>query len=80
MTLLNRDVLGRRVQILAHVRILSRDHTVREWWDGAVRRRGRGYWPQSGPWPIFRYWMLGPLVVRVWTARAMWEERADGAR
>lgn len=72
MTALNRVVLGRRVQILLHVRVVSSDYSVREWWDQAMKRRSRGLYPRSGgPWPIFRYWNLGPVDVRVWTDEAM---------
>lgn len=75
MTFLNRKIAGRRVQMGAHLRVISRDYTVREWRDEAVRRRGRGFYPRSGPWPIFRYWMLGPFELRIFTARAMKESR-----
>jgi hypothetical protein len=76
MTLCNRDIAGRRVQIIVHARVLSRDYTVREWWDTVMPRRKRGYWPRRGPWPIFYFWLLGPLDVRVWTKRAMRERAA----
>jgi hypothetical protein len=75
MTLLNRDLFGRRVQALAHYRAFSPDYTLSEWWSEAVKRRGRGLWPRSGPWPIFRYWALGPLELRVWTRTAQEEQR-----
>lgn len=70
MTLLNRDIRGRRVLLIAYLRVLSRDYTVREWWDQAMHRRGRGWWPRSGPGPIFYYWALGPLDLRVFTRKA----------
>jgi hypothetical protein len=43
-------------------------------------RRGRGYYPRSGPWPIFYYWLLGPLDVRRWTPRAQAEQDAPMGR
>lgn len=55
VTLFNRDVRGRRVQVI--------------WHSWLWRRRGRGPWPRSGPFPIFRYWLLGPFDVRVFTRR-----------
>jgi hypothetical protein len=76
MVPVNREILGRRVQVILHARIVSPDYTPREWWDTVMHRRSRGLWPRSGPWPIFRYWNLGPLDVRVWTARAMSERAA----
>lgn len=55
MTVFNGDIRGRRVQVL-----LALD---------APLGRSRGYWPRSGPWPIFRYWTLWRLELRVFTAR-----------
>jgi hypothetical protein len=77
MVPVNRDILGRRVQVILHVRVFSPGYTPREWWAAVMHRRSRGYWPRTdlnAPWPIFRYWNLGPLDIRVWTARAMREQ------
>jgi hypothetical protein len=71
MTILNRDILGRRVQFLLALRVWSDGYTPREWWDAVMHRRGRGFYPRSGPWPIFYYWCLGPIDFRVFTAKAM---------
>lgn len=74
MTLLNRDVRGRRTQVILAApsprALICGDYTLREWWDQIMHRRMRGYYPRSGPWPIFYFWMLGPMDVRVWTAEA----------
>jgi hypothetical protein len=78
--LLNRRVRGRHTQVLLHVprprALICGDYTLWQWWDEAMLRRGRGYYPRSGPWPIFYYWLLGPLDVRRWTPRAQAEQDA----
>jgi hypothetical protein len=70
VTLINRNLFGRRVQLFAYVHVLSCAHTVREYVADDILRRGRGYWPRGGPYPIFRYWRLGPVDLRVFTAEA----------
>lgn len=54
--LLNRPLFGRHVQVAFHP---------------LTWQRGRGFYPQvSRWWPIFHYWLLGPVELRVFSPEA----------
>lgn len=61
---LNRDIRGRRVQILL----------------GPPARRSRGWWPLTGPFPIFHYWTRWRVELRVFTRQRGVGERGRPRR
>lgn len=83
MKLLDRVIRRRVVQLLVWTpdwrAVVCGDYTLPEWWDANVRCRQRGFYPRSSPWwPIFHYWRLAVLELRVFSAETSKHLIEDG--